>query len=115
MSGIALKINRISINFIGWVGAGLILAGLVGAGITGPLVDKTHAYKLTLKCLAPFVGIAFLCMIFVGKISRFFFFVGFVRKLTVQFVVQLNKIILPPLYSLDVVSGSYHSAYYRLR
>ncbi|CAG8575936.1 7231_t:CDS:2 [Paraglomus occultum] len=51
----------------GIIGAVTILSGLVGAGISGPLIDKTKAYKTLIKSVTPVVGVGFFLLPFVVR------------------------------------------------
>ncbi|OZJ03483.1 hypothetical protein BZG36_04020 [Bifiguratus adelaidae] len=51
----------------GIFGVCLVIAGLVGAAIMGPVIDKTKAHVLTLRCVIPIVAIMNIAFIFVVK------------------------------------------------
>jgi FLVCR family MFS transporter 7 len=46
----------------GICGAVLIVVGLVVAAVTSPVVDRTHAYLLSIKVLCPLVAVSYLAM-----------------------------------------------------
>ncbi|KAF1936971.1 MFS general substrate transporter [Clathrospora elynae] len=50
-------------NEAGICGAVLIVAGLVVSGVTSPVLDRTHAYLLSIKLLCPFVALSYLAMV----------------------------------------------------
>jgi hypothetical protein len=54
----------------GFMGATLLLAGIITAIITAPLFDRVFTYHLaiTAKILVPIIGVAWLGMIWAGKI-----------------------------------------------
>jgi FLVCR family MFS transporter 7 len=42
----------------------LILVGLLSSAVVSPIIDRTHAYLLSIKLLAPLIGISYLCFLF---------------------------------------------------
>jgi FLVCR family MFS transporter 7 len=49
---------------LGIAGAVLILVGLLSSAVISPIIDRTHAYLLAIKLLAPLIGISYLCFLF---------------------------------------------------
>jgi FLVCR family MFS transporter 7 len=45
-------------------GAVLILVGLLSSAIVSPIIDRNHAYLMTIKLLVPVIGLSYLCFIF---------------------------------------------------
>jgi FLVCR family MFS transporter 7 len=48
----------------GIAGAVLILVGLLSSAIVSPIIDRNHAYLMTIKLLVPVIGLSYLCFIF---------------------------------------------------
>lgn len=42
----------------------LILVGLLSSAIVSPIIDRNHAYLMTIKLLVPVIGLSYLCFIF---------------------------------------------------
>jgi len=51
----------------GIAGGLLILVGLITAAITSPILDRTHAFRFTIKLLTPVIGASFLVFTFVPQ------------------------------------------------
>lgn len=47
----------------GIVGAIFIVVGLVSAAITSPIIDRTKAFLMFIKCLVPLIGLSYLILI----------------------------------------------------
>jgi MFS family permease len=51
-------------------GAVLILVGLLASAIVSPIIDRNHAYLLTIKLVAPIIGISYLCFLFAPPTAK---------------------------------------------